>query len=65
MTNVDMIAWFADGENSSVKDYWSIAKKAPAEDDSQDIETVFIRPMTTTGEVAFVTYRKLETGDSD
>ena len=33
MTDVDMISWFVDGENSYAKDYWSTAKNAPAEDD--------------------------------
>ena len=69
MTNVDMISWFANGDESYAKDYWSTSKKAPAEDDSQDVSTPLARkiPAAQPGDldyVAFVSYRPLDTGDS-
>ena len=69
MRNVDMISWFANGDESYAKDYWSTAKNAPAEDDSQDVSTPLARaiPAANPGDlsyVAFVSYRPLDTGDS-
>ena len=38
MTNVDMIAWHADGDDSYVKDYYSFGKSTPVEDAEQNLE---------------------------
>ena len=32
-----MIAWFAEGSTSHVKDYWSKGRFDPGEDESQDV----------------------------
>ena len=68
MTNVDMISWFADGDNSYAKDYWSTSRSAPAEDASKDVSTPLARkiPAADPGgvdHVAFVSYRAIDTGD--
>ena len=62
MTNTDMIAWHANGNESYSEDYWSTRKAEPKVDDSSNLDTSF-KVSVDSSRVTFVTRRKLDTGD--
>ena len=72
MFNVDMIGWHANGENSYVKDYFSVEKNIPPEDTEQNLTNEEVKFVAKDPEqekdydkVTFVTYRDLETTDKE
>ena len=71
MRNVDMIAWHANGDNSYVADYFSVGKSRPALDSEQNLTATFQIEEKDDIEdedqdrVKFVTYRDLETNDTE
>ena len=71
MKNTDMIAWHADGQESRVVDYWSTKKWTPETDEQQDLDFYFNtfeadpEDEEDYPKVHFLTYRDLDTGDTE
>ena len=69
MNDTDMIGWHGAGDDSYVQDYWSTSKSVPAIDDSNDLQwTAFPQKSSLDIEydwVTFLTYRALDTGDTE